>query len=77
VIRECNPDVLLIDNVQEFDLRMNSSVLRVPFVVAVMSPAGNQTDGFKNFIKCRGKRVLKVSFSPLDLKILMCKIFSN
>lgn len=60
VIRERNPHVLLIDNVQEFGLRMNSSVLRVPFVVAVVSPAGNQTNGFKNVIICRRKRVLKV-----------------
>ena len=68
VIREYNPDVLLIDNVQEFDSSISSRVAMVPFIVAAMSPAGRQTDGLKSFEKCRRKCVRNVSFSPLDLK---------
>ena len=68
VIREYNPDVLLIDNVQEFDSSISSRVVMVPFIVAALSPAGYRTDGFKSFVCSRRRCVLEITFSPLNLE---------
>ena len=75
IIKQRNPDVLLIDNIQVFD-KCYADIFKVPFVVAIVSPCRKESTGIKSFRAVHRKKDTTITFSPLSLthtkKFLEC-----